>query len=97
MSRESIENRAVGSVIVGVVVGAIVGFFSAAYLTMYGLASGRLKLIEYPVPIPHRWSAWEIWTIGIGVTVGVLTAIFVSRTLFKSGQAADKSKRLSSR
>jgi hypothetical protein len=57
MSRESIENRAVGSVIVGVVVGAIVGFFSAAYLTMYGLASGRFNLIEYPAPIPRPWRA----------------------------------------
>jgi len=89
MPSQNVE-RTIGSVVIGVIAGAFSSWVSAAYLTMYGLVSGRIKLLEHP----HAWHPWEIWTMAISLAVGVMTTIFVSRSLFKRGQAAVKSKRL---
>jgi ABC-type long-subunit fatty acid transport system fused permease/ATPase subunit len=94
MSRENLENRAIGSVVVGVVSGAVASYITAGYLTLYALVSGRIKLIEYTPVQPGHWRSWDIWTIAISLAVGVMTTIFVSRSLFKWGEAAVKSKQL---
>ena len=94
MSRENLE-RAIGSVVIGVMAGGVASYICAGYLTVCGLLSGRFKLIEYPAPVqPLPWRSWDIWTIAISLAIGVMTTTFVSRSLFKWGQAAVKSKRL---
>ena len=82
MPSQNVE-RAIGSIVIGVIAGAFTSWVLAAYLTMYGLFSGRINLIEYPEVQPHPWHPWEIWTIAISIAVGVATTIFVSRSLFK--------------
>ena len=94
MSRENLENRAIGSVVAGVVAGAAASYITAIYFAMYGLATGRIKILEYPAVQPGHWRPWDIWTLAISLAVGVMTTIFVARTLFKRGQAAVTSKRL---
>src|SRR5690349_24813808 len=81
------QYRAFGSVIGGVVTGAIVAYFSAAYLTIYAITSGRIKLFEYPVVQPTPWTSLEYWILGISLTLGISTAILVSRHLFRESQA----------
>jgi hypothetical protein len=94
MSRENLETRAIGSVVIGVMAGAVASYITAIYLTMYALVSGRIKILEYPAVQPGQWRTWDIWTLAISLAVGVMTTIFVSRSLFKRGQAAVKSKQL---
>jgi hypothetical protein len=92
MSDENLE-KAIGSVVVGVVAGAATAYITAIYFAMYGLATGRIKILEYPAVQPGHWRSWDIWTMSISLAVGVMTTIFVSRSLFKRGKAAIESKR----
>jgi hypothetical protein len=95
MSRENLEKRGIGSVVIGIMAGGVAFYICAGYLTVYGLLSGRFKLIEYPAPVqPAPWRSWDIWTIAISLAVGLVTMTLVSRSLFKWGQAAEKSKPL---
>jgi hypothetical protein len=93
MSNENLE-KAIGSVVVGVVAGAAASYITAIYFAMFALATGRIKILEYPAVQSGHWRSWDIWTMAISLAVGVMTTIFVSRSLFKRGQAAVKSKQL---
>jgi hypothetical protein len=94
MREENLE-RAIGSVVIGIIAGGVVSYICAGYLTVYVLLSGRFKLVEYPVTVqPVRWRSWDTWTIAISLVAGVMTTIFLSRSLFRWGQAAAKSKSL---
>ena len=94
MREENLE-RAIGSVVIGVIAGGVVSYICAGSLTVYGLLSGRFKLIEYPAPVqPLPWRSWDTWTIAISLVAGVMTTIFLSRSLFRWRQAVAKSKPL---
>jgi len=83
MPRQNLE-RAVGSVIIGVIVGALVSGFTAGILITSGLASGRIRLIAYPAMGPRHWDSWVIWTIAVSVAVGLTTTIHVSRSVYRT-------------
>jgi hypothetical protein len=74
-----------GSLLVGIFGGAVSFFGTAYFITLVGLASGRLELNIFPQPVsPRPMGSWEILTWVISLAVAALTSISMFRYCMKS-------------